>query len=155
MSITSKLRLARGLLANLPLPPNAFEIGRPYIATDDQSLWVGQGPNLPMLKIGVSGGVGPTITESEVVGLVADLAALNAADAALAVEIATMSAPFEFVQSTPATVWTINHNLNISPVVVIQDSTNTQVLAEINFTDNDNLQILFSGPESGQATLIS
>jgi hypothetical protein len=123
MSITSKLRLARGPLANKPEPPNSFEIGRPYIAEDDKSLWIGQGVNAPMIQIGISGSV-------------------------------DLNNYFQWTQSVAASVWNIPHNLGLSPAVVVQDSTNTQVLVETLFVDENNVQLKFSGAESGRATLI-
>jgi hypothetical protein len=51
MSITSKLRLARGLFANLPTPPNSFEIGRPYFCTDTNALYIGAGTNVAMQPV--------------------------------------------------------------------------------------------------------
>jgi hypothetical protein len=51
MAITSKIRIARGLISELPAPPNSFEQGRPYFAEDTQELFIGQGISLPMLQV--------------------------------------------------------------------------------------------------------
>src|SRR5712691_950399 len=51
MSITSKIRIARGLRADLPVPPNSFEIGRPYFCKDTGELFVGEGETLPMKQV--------------------------------------------------------------------------------------------------------
>jgi hypothetical protein len=61
---------------------------------------------------------------------------------------------FEYTQSTPASVWNIQHNLGLSPAIVVQDSTNTQVLVETNFVDSNNVILNFSGAETGIVTLI-
>jgi hypothetical protein len=53
MPIT-KLRIARGLKANLPLPPNAFEPGRPYFCTDTHELFIGAGLSSPMVSVNAS-----------------------------------------------------------------------------------------------------
>jgi hypothetical protein len=121
MSISSKLRLATGLLSELPA---SFDFGRPFIATDDLSLWVGQGPNLPLIQIGVSGSVTPA----------SDYVVYN--------------------QSAASDTWVITHNLGLSPAVIVQDSTNTQVMVETEFTDPDTVTLTFAGAESGMATLI-
>src|SRR5580704_4823039 len=57
MAVTSKIRIARGLIANLPVPPNSFEVGRPYFAEDTQELFIGQGIAVPMSQVlgGVEG----------------------------------------------------------------------------------------------------
>lgn len=54
MSITSKIRIARGVKANLPAPPNSFEIGRPYYCTDTHEMFVGTGINAAMTPVGAS-----------------------------------------------------------------------------------------------------
>jgi len=50
MPIT-KLRIARGLRANLPSPPNSFVAGRPYFATDTGQLFIGTGLSTPMEQV--------------------------------------------------------------------------------------------------------
>ena len=92
MSIEAKVRLARGPKSRLPTPPNSFELGRPYVAEDTKELWIGQGLTVPMIQVGFSG----VLTEASIQGLVADLAALTAADAtetarAEAAEAATLT----------------------------------------------------------------
>src|ERR1700733_11340838 len=52
MSITSKIRIARGLKSGLPVPPNSFEQGRPYFAEDTYELFIGRGIGLSMLQVG-------------------------------------------------------------------------------------------------------
>src|ERR1700728_2794851 len=52
-------------------------------------------------------------------------------------------APVEFTQSVAAAIWNITHNLGLSPAVVVQDSTNTQVLVETYFVDANNVRLLF------------
>ena len=61
---------------------------------------------------------------------------------------------FGFVQSTALATWVIVHNLGLSPAVVVQDSTNTQVFVETVFTDSNTVQLNFAAPESGMATCI-
>jgi hypothetical protein len=54
MAITSKIRIARGLKANLPAPPSSFEIGRPYYCTDTNELFVGAGIGSAMTPVGAA-----------------------------------------------------------------------------------------------------
>jgi len=50
MPIT-KLRIARGLKANLPVPPNSFEPGRPYFCTDTHEMFIGTGLSTAMVPL--------------------------------------------------------------------------------------------------------
>lgn len=61
---------------------------------------------------------------------------------------------FSFNQSTPLSTWTITHNLGLSPAVIVEDSTKTQVFVETVFTNMNTVTLHFSGAESGSATLI-
>ena len=61
---------------------------------------------------------------------------------------------FAFTQMTPASTWTINHNLNKRPVVVTVDSTNRVVVGEVQYVDSNNVTIaFFGGGFAGQAFL--
>lgn len=60
---------------------------------------------------------------------------------------------FEFTQSSPASVWTIAHNLNKHPSVSVVDSAGTQVIGDVQHTDDDNLTITFINQFSGKAYL--
>ena len=56
-----------------------------------------------------------------------------------------------FVQSTPALVWTINHNLNKYPSVSVVNINNVLMYGDITYIDENNLQITFSAEFSGKA----
>ena len=56
-------------------------------------------------------------------------------------------------QVAPSNVWTIEHNLNKKPSVIVMDSANTEILGSINYVDNNNLTITFSAGFSGEAYL--
>lgn len=45
------VRIARGPKSNLPTPPHAFELGRPYFCLDTAELFVGMGLAEPMLQV--------------------------------------------------------------------------------------------------------
>jgi hypothetical protein len=60
---------------------------------------------------------------------------------------------FEFTQNTPATVWSINHNLSKFPSVSIVSSSGDEVEGNIKHTDNNNTIITFSASFSGKAYL--
>lgn len=60
---------------------------------------------------------------------------------------------FEFTQASPSLTWTINHELNKFPSVTVVDSAGTQVIGDVQHTDNNNLTITFINQFSGKAYL--
>jgi hypothetical protein len=60
---------------------------------------------------------------------------------------------YVFTQSTPAAVWTINHDLGKYPSVNIVDSANDEVIGEVNYTSTSQIVIRFSAAFSGKAFL--
>jgi hypothetical protein len=60
---------------------------------------------------------------------------------------------YVFTQSTPAAVWTINHDLNKYPAVSIVDSANDEVIGEVHYTSTSQVVITFSAGFSGKAFL--
>jgi len=60
---------------------------------------------------------------------------------------------FTFTQASPASTWTITHNLGYRPNISVVDSAGSQVEGETVWTDNNNLIITFSGAFSGVAYL--
>lgn len=60
---------------------------------------------------------------------------------------------YVFTQSTPATVWTINHDLNKFPSVSIVDSANDEVIGEVRYASATQIIITFSAAFSGKAFL--
>lgn len=60
---------------------------------------------------------------------------------------------FIFAQSAPLTIWNVNHNLGFYPNVSVIDSSNRMVLTDINYIDNNNLQVMVANAFSGTAYL--
>jgi hypothetical protein len=60
---------------------------------------------------------------------------------------------YTFTQLTPATVWTIAHNLGKRPSVSVTDSGGTEVYGDVNYVDANNLTITFSAAFGGVAYL--
>jgi len=58
------------------------------------------------------------------------------------------------MQSVPSATWTINHNLNGHPTVVVLDSANTQCEGNISYTDDNTMVVTFSAAFSGIAYVI-
>ena len=60
---------------------------------------------------------------------------------------------FTFVQSTPSTGWSIQHNMDKFPAVVVVNNNNVVMYGNITYTDTNNLTINFSAGFSGKAYL--
>lgn len=58
---------------------------------------------------------------------------------------------FVFTQASPSNTWNINHQLNKFPSVTIVDSAGTQVIGDVQHTDNNNLTVTFINQFSGKA----
>lgn len=54
-------------------------------------------------------------------------------------------------QAAPALQWTVSHNLNKYPSVSIVDSSNEEVIGEVEYVDTNNLIVKFTAPFSGEA----
>ena len=61
---------------------------------------------------------------------------------------------YTHTQPLPSATWTINHNLNGHPTVVVLDSANTQCEGNISYTDNNTMVVTFSAAFSGIAYVI-
>lgn len=170
MGITKRAKIIvdRGLEADLPF---GFEIGRMYITTDTHKIFAGQGLSQPLVQLtGNNAGLNFRGAWNSLVNYNANdlvtfnnslFIALNAnineqpdlfpADWDLVIT-GNATDTFFFTQSTPATVWTITHNLGKHPAVTVEDSTHREVFAEKHFTSNNQVQVFFNAPESGYAS---
>jgi ABC-type transport system substrate-binding protein len=61
---------------------------------------------------------------------------------------------FIYQQATPATVWTVPHDLATYPTVVVLDSANQEVFGDVEYLDENTVQLTFSAPFSGTAYLL-
>ncbi len=60
---------------------------------------------------------------------------------------------FVYIQSSAATVWTIEHNLGKNPSVRIEDTTGADIVGLVDYVDNNNLIITFEIAIEGTAYL--
>ena len=60
---------------------------------------------------------------------------------------------FVYTQGSPASTWSVNHNLNKFPSVSVVDSANNDVIGDVQYVDVNNLTITFSSSFSGKAYL--
>lgn len=58
-----------------------------------------------------------------------------------------------FTQGTPATTWSIFHNLGKYPSVSVVDSSNNEVVGDVNYNSANQVTITFSAAFSGKAYL--
>jgi len=62
-------------------------------------------------------------------------------------------ASFTFSQPTPATTWTIQHNMGKFPSITVIDSANSVVIGHYEYIDNNNVTLNFSAAFAGKAYL--
>lgn len=60
---------------------------------------------------------------------------------------------YEHRQNAVSKVWKINHNLNKKPSVTVVDSAGSEVIGEVIYIDDNNLELHFSAQFSGIAYL--
>ena len=66
-----------------------------------------------------------------------------------------MTILYEYVQTTPATTWAINHNLNSAPISDVVDDTGAKILPDtVDIVDMNNVNITFTYAATGTARLI-
>lgn len=61
---------------------------------------------------------------------------------------------YTHVQSTPAAVWTINHNLGGKPTAVVLDSAGTQCEGTFSYPSKNTMVITFTAAFTGTAYVI-
>jgi hypothetical protein len=60
---------------------------------------------------------------------------------------------YVYDQGIPSTTWSIDHNLGKYPSVVIVDTSNSEVIGDIQYIDTNNLTVTFSASFAGKAYL--
>lgn len=61
---------------------------------------------------------------------------------------------FVYSQDTPASTWTITHNLGGYPVCTVVDSAKNVGIGQISYPSSDQIVLTFSGTFSGKAYLV-
>lgn len=62
-----------------------------------------------------------------------------------------MQTSYVHTQSTPATTWTITHNLNRFPSVTIVDTTDSEVVGDVHYKNANEITLTFSRAIAGKA----
>lgn len=65
----------------------------------------------------------------------------------------TVPISYRHVQSTPAAVWTITHNLGFQPNATVVDSAGTEVIGDLDYVDDHTVRITFSAAFGGECYL--
>ncbi|HET9563407.1 MAG TPA: hypothetical protein VFP27_02615 [Mycobacterium sp.] len=65
----------------------------------------------------------------------------------------TSSGYYEHIQSVPAAVWIVNHDLIYRPAVTVIDSAGSQVEGDVQYVGSQQLVLTFSGAFAGTAYL--
>jgi hypothetical protein len=60
---------------------------------------------------------------------------------------------WEFTQLSAALHWVIDHDLNSFPSVTVVDSGGTEVLPDVIYVNNNQIELYFANPTSGKAYL--
>jgi len=61
---------------------------------------------------------------------------------------------FTHVQSAPATVWTVNHNLGVRPIVAVLDAGGNEVTAEVRHVSANQVTVHFASAQTGSVRCI-
>jgi hypothetical protein len=110
--------------------------------------------------------VDPTDIQIQVADLVPDVA-LKVTDSPDVIVLPTTGIPgppgppgpagpeisWEFTQLSAALHWIIDHDLNSFPSVTVVDSGGTEVLPDVVYVNNNQIELYFANPTSGKAYL--
>lgn len=66
-------------------------------------------------------------------------------------QAAKQASGFVYTQNTPASVWSVTHNLGKRPSVTIVDTGENVVIGEVKYTDNNSVVLTFTAAFSGKA----
>lgn len=61
------------------------------------------------------------------------------------------SGSYRHVQAVPATVWTVDHNLSGRLNVTVVDSTGREVMGEVRYLNDNQIELTFTAAFSGEA----
>lgn len=68
-------------------------------------------------------------------------------------QVAGLDRYHRHVQSSPSAVWAVAHNLGKRPSVMVVDTALTVVDGDIEYVDDNHVEITFSAPFAGEAYL--
>lgn len=132
-------------------PPPADPFNYPNIAQVTYS----EVPGIPqtvlcqtqtVVKIGFEGPQGPPGSQADWNAVSGPSEILNKPPA--------IAISYLYTQSSPASTWTVVHNLNTYPSVTIIDSSGNQVIGEVHYDSLNQCTLSFAGEMSGSAALI-
>lgn len=68
-------------------------------------------------------------------------------------EISILANGYVHEQGIASAVWTVQHNLNKYPSVTVVDSSENEIVADVEYLDKNNVQITMIGASKGRAYL--
>lgn len=67
--------------------------------------------------------------------------------------VINQNSSFQFTQSTPSTMWVVQHNMGMNPNVTTEDLLGNDIQGIVEYVDTNSLKIYFNQPTSGIAYL--
>lgn len=102
---------------------------------------------------GPAGPAGPGVPAGGTPGQMLSKESVTDYDTGWATPPASTSDSYRFVQPTPSSTWTIDHNLPFRPNVSIVDSFGREIVAEIAYSSQTQVVLSFSPACAGEAYL--
>ena len=90
---------------------------------------------------------------------IVNIATKNSLNTALGINLpftgqfSVFNSTYTFIQSSAASVWTIQHDLERHPSVTVVDSSGNVVVGYINYNNINQITLTFTAPFSGKAYL--
>lgn len=58
---------------------------------------------------------------------------------------------YEHIQSSPASTWTVSHNLGVQPNIDVLDSSGNEIIADVHRVNENVATVTFPSPVTGKA----
>ena len=96
---------------------------------------------------------GSTLDLADITPVVTPITSYSYATQAYVATVVASTHTFTFDQQSPATTWSITHNLGFKPSVFVVDTSDTVCFGDIEYTSNNALTVTFQQSFAGKAYL--
>lgn len=96
---------------------------------------------------------GSTLDLADITPVVTPITSYSYATQAYVATVVASQHAFTFDQQSPATTWSITHNLGFKPSVFVVDTSDTVCFGDIEYTSNNALTVTFAQSFAGKAYL--